>query len=1249
MRAEFSSMDNFHCQIPHTVHLENNTDSLDAAAVSYQWRIYEEGSLVHYSTLEEPDFTFTKMPGQYDVELFAYGSNGCVDSVYKKKFIYQDSMRLIFDVNPKIVCLEQTVFTKNQTRPTTYVASDQFKWYFYDLNDTTILDSSDLRAPTFSYDEVGKYDMQVIGFNALGCSDTLRLEDIVEVVQPQLDYEIPNPIVCLGESIYLEGKTTPDRANFTHDWSLEKNNSNLEYTKKGKNSSVTPKEMGEYNAIYTHSIKGGCVAKDTTPVFVNGIVAEIELDTVFGCAPLVVSPQAIVTQDFYEGATEQSYEYNWTVTPNKGVIILGQDQARPTITFSEDRDYTVSLKITNAVGCIFKTKSEIVRVGVRAGFSIDDPIICFGDSLKVEDRSYNGVSNMTWSISPDFASQGLEYASRKYSFGISVPGDYTIKQVVTNGGECWDSLTRTFKDLQVIADFNAADSFLRCAPVYAEFLSTSTGADTCIWDFGLNESFKTISSSAGVIYQKNSGWTDGYDIQLIAKNKEGCTDTFLREDYIVVAGPVAKFEIENFVGCDPLKVQFKNESEDAKYSYFNYNDGSAVDSAESASGLKYHSYSVVAPTVLSQKILPSIIVYDSLGCGATYEPEDTVLVYRSPKAKMVYPNGNELCESESISFKDNGTFTNSRRWFLEGEEISTKKQDNTDALQLGDNELVLISKNSNNCSDTIADNVVVNAKPKIKLAVDDTLCLEQQLMFLATVDLDSLVDKIDWDFGEISRSRGMPRFTPSFIYRSPGDKNVKLKVSLTNGCSDSISKQIYVTNENNIDNPPIHFITFVSETEVLISFKQSDYHRFKNYILNDGNQEKKYFDRTQTELSLKLDNKPLVPSFYHVRVGDLCEFEGVPSDEHAFMILSVESSEPYTNKLSWTPYVGWDKVEKYIIHRQNDEGEYVNIGEVAGDVSSYIDVELCNRPYTYKIEAVNSNPAYYSFSYAVESAPIYIENPLATSIKNVSVVADKTIEVKWNASSFSEFDKFKVLKYENDFSRMVEEFYTEDTSFFDTDVYTSENSYIYQVLEIDRCGLLSDTGREGKSILLTGIYDERSILDWTAYEEWLGGVQTYALEIEKPSGFVPVYQNNGNITEYMDEEVYTDVSSKYCYRTYGVSTDSDTSYSNIVCLYGDLDVWIPTAFSPNSDGLNEGFNPVTRFLRAYDINELENYELTIYNRWGEKVFDSNNPAESWDGTYLGEDCQVGVYMYKVKITGIDKTRTYKNGTITLLR
>ena len=93
-------------------------------------------------------------------------------------------------------------------------------------------------------------------------------------------------------------------------------------------------------------------------------------------------------------------------------------------------------------------------------------------------------------------------------------------------------------------------------------------------------------------------------------------------------------------------------------------------------------------------------------------------------------------------------------------------------------------------------------------------------------------------------------------------------------------------------------------------------------------------------------------------------------------------------------------------------------------------------------------------------------------------------------------------------------------------------------------------------------------------------------------------------------------------------------------------VWIPNAFTPNGNRLNEGFGV------AYDCS-LETFEMEIYNRWGQKLYHAFSADDKWDGMYAGEMSATGVYLYVISYTYRNDygalVRESKEGTVTLLR
>jgi gliding motility-associated-like protein len=88
-------------------------------------------------------------------------------------------------------------------------------------------------------------------------------------------------------------------------------------------------------------------------------------------------------------------------------------------------------------------------------------------------------------------------------------------------------------------------------------------------------------------------------------------------------------------------------------------------------------------------------------------------------------------------------------------------------------------------------------------------------------------------------------------------------------------------------------------------------------------------------------------------------------------------------------------------------------------------------------------------------------------------------------------------------------------------------------------------------------------------------------------------------------------------------------------------IFIPNAFSPNGDGLNDVF-----LVYGFTIEKMQ---FAVYNQWGEKIFESFNQSTGWDGTFKGTPQPSGVYMYVCKMTLRDGNIVVRKGAINLIR
>ncbi|MBT8326430.1 MAG: gliding motility-associated C-terminal domain-containing protein, partial [Bacteroidia bacterium] len=104
----------------------------------------------------------------------------------------------------------------------------------------------------------------------------------------------------------------------------------------------------------------------------------------------------------------------------------------------------------------------------------------------------------------------------------------------------------------------------------------------------------------------------------------------------------------------------------------------------------------------------------------------------------------------------------------------------------------------------------------------------------------------------------------------------------------------------------------------------------------------------------------------------------------------------------------------------------------------------------------------------------------------------------------------------------------------------------------------------------------------------------------------------------------------------------DTS-SQFVRVVPDILIFIPNAFTPNHRG------PETNDKFTVSSAHAQEYFIEIFNKWGQKVYTSTNIKDSWDGNYLGKNCQDGVYAYSIELINKAGQKYTYHGTVNLIR
>jgi gliding motility-associated-like protein len=86
-------------------------------------------------------------------------------------------------------------------------------------------------------------------------------------------------------------------------------------------------------------------------------------------------------------------------------------------------------------------------------------------------------------------------------------------------------------------------------------------------------------------------------------------------------------------------------------------------------------------------------------------------------------------------------------------------------------------------------------------------------------------------------------------------------------------------------------------------------------------------------------------------------------------------------------------------------------------------------------------------------------------------------------------------------------------------------------------------------------------------------------------------------------------------------------------------LWVPNAFTPDGNNVNDIFY-------AYSSTDLVKFEMFIFSRWGEVIFESKDIYKGWDGNFQGSPCPMGVYTYLIRYKGQANDAENLEGEIT---
>ena len=357
-------------------------------------------------------------------------------------------------------------------------------------------------------------------------------------------------------------------------------------------------------------------------------------------------------------------------------------------------------------------------------------------------------------------------------------------------------------------------------------------------------------------------------------------------------------------------------------------------------------------------------------------------------------------------------------------------------------------------------------------------------------------------------------------------------------------------------------------------------------------------------------------------------------------------------KLTWEPIEDSRYFSHMTLYRIDPQGNVTKLktyNTTAG--GSYTDNDV-NQPkannYQYYLVVTNKCDADGEESYKVSTTKEF-EFPInPTYVVTATVTDDDKVRVVWLKSTEEDFGYYDIYRKKNtdkeDYVYYASTYDLLDTTFLDNNVKVNSESYCYALVVNDNCGHRSKHSNIGCTIVIEGTSEpfEHNVW-WNEYKEWPDGVNEYVLSRSVDTGSLrPVIATPGNTRHYLD------TNWNYCWGGYWYRVTAyeegglyAESQSNRIYLIQPPLLHVPNAFTPNGDNLNELWGIVPVFVKEYEVQ--------VYNRWGEKVYDSNDVKTDWDGFYKGKQESNNVYIYKIRYTGWDRSIHHRKGTVTVIK
>lgn len=1270
-QAAFKTDHTCNCKPDEVEFVNTSSSSLSGEKLKSRWIVRnQQGSVIRVRNTDDFKFTFPAM-GEYSVELKVTNELGCDDS--KIEYFKFQPLKADFSVSTKMSCLGEAVAASMDPSITCQYQLNDIEWIFYDTDGKTILDRQTHKQGNYTYTKVGNYTIGLVLENGEGCKDTIIKENIVRVFKLQAGFEASATDVCIGDAIEMKLVHKPIAVNAYNTWRIVEQKTGVRVTAIGDKFDFAFDEAGIYDLELISHKKGICTdtVRQKGVFTVSGAKVDIQNLVSESCLPLKDEIEAKTVYNVHHGETSDKLEYFWNSSKNDGISFANAKAKKTSVEIGESDIYNISLQVTNSKGCVTKvTRDHFYYAGVVSRFNAPTTA-CKNIPFTIQNTSYVKSKYYQWNSSDSLLQFQPSSQTTHPEVVFSTPGDYKISLVAENLIGCIDTMEKDIKVVDFDFSFQSADTTGLCSPAFVSFSTTSTNVDTLIWEFGDGTVLRTTQDSVAHLYDIQNIEIDDnhkFTVKVTAISNHGCRKTVVKDDYITVWGPKPKFILKNNVSTGKTNVEFIDLSQNVSRLYINYGDNTPVDSA-----IENHVYDVQRPKLAYNVYKPFIVAFDDRNCKAIYPQDgkgDSVVIYNAPQPEFTVDT-TSACLIYTFQLTNESKFTDSVEWFLNDVDTAFSTEENpTIQLGAGQHTIKMLAYNPIGSKRQITKKqwLTVHQLPEINLVPSDTFGCEGNTLNIydSTSSLNNIVDW-EWTITKdgVSNTYNTQHIEHQFI--DLGEYDVALSVVDDKGCSNTktVENLIRVGQPAAIIHKGLDFISFIDQKTLQLNFSKGDDKGINQYLL------------FQDDLFAQKQVKPIGESYeihpgahsvfaddqnsevrYQLRAVNQCLDTVEVGDWHKPIRLNIgypsqsqvnqdDEIAPFFPVLSWDHYQGWESVKGYEVWRSEFGGKARKVATVSGDKSTFIDHKICNETYQYFIKSIHPSEDWEASSRKDTTSPDY-KAPEGKIDIGVTTVNGQRIITSWNKHEHPNVDEFIVSRYDDNFGYVTDFARIADTFFVDSNAYVYDNVYQYKVHGVDNCLNYTEKSESGNSIVLTPERkDDHVQLVWNKYFAW--DVNT-TYEVQKKVGdqdFQTLFET-GNDTFFKDENIFQTEDEVFTYRVIA-RNEGRISASNTVQQLPDIRVFIPNAFSPNGDGVNDEYFIVGSASQNGSEEEYDNFSLSIMNRYGEVVHNTNDINEGWNGTYKGMDSPVGTYVYRVQLRDKAGRFYYHSGNITLLK